>query len=354
MGNMVDRDFMHLWAGTKAVLLGIDPYDSQAWPDLRLSLGSSIVQDPACIYPMWTLLIFSPLALLPFPWAVSLWMTASEFALVASIFFLLVTLGCQRDRWLSLSALVGGMMFRPFIVSLTSGQAVPFILLAVAGALALYARGASFWSGILLGFVIIKPHLFILFLPAVALLFLARRDWRALAGLFSSVLLLFAISWLVSPGWPIRWLGVRDKALLTFGTPTLWGLAFDLAGPEGWITLGMLVLVPVSLATLFLIVRRHEDWRFGMGLAMCGSLFVTLYQWNYDQMLLLIPALIALCYLKARRYLDIALWVAVIFVIPWLLFWIANVRLFDSLSVLVTFSVAVYLGVSYWLGARSP
>jgi len=348
MGNMANRDFMHLVTGTKALTLGLDPYNPQIWPDLRISAGSSIVQDPTCIYPLWTLILFAPLSLLPFSFAVSFWMTASELALVVSIFLLLLAAECQRVRWLSFSALVGGLVFRPFIVSLTSGQTTPFILLTVAGALALYARGQSFWCGFLLGLSIIKPHLLVLFLPAVGLLFLTRRDWRALGGVVASVLLLSGISWVVSPGWLFRWLRVSAKSNLTFSTPTLWGMAFDLMGPERWILVGTAAVVLVSGGVLFMIVRRCEDWLFGMGLAMCGSLLVTLYLWNYDQLLLLVPALVAFCRFRGPRFLRILVWFLVLFVIPWALFWIANVRGLDSFSAFVTLAVMGYLCVSWW------
>lgn len=354
MGNMADRDFAHLATGVKALVLGLDPYDSNIWPDLRKSFGGTVVQDPACIYPMWTLVLFAPLALFPFPLAVSLWMTASEFALVVSVGLLTVAKNSRRSRWLIFSALLGSLLFRPFVVSLTSGQMLPFLLLIVAAASFTYIRGRSFWSGFLLGLVIAKPHLFILFLPAVGLLFLTRKDWHALGGLLVSIVILFVTSWLIRPGWLWRWLEARAKASLTFGTPTIWGLAFDIVGLEHWILIGAVAAALVSGLTLFLIVRRSEAPAFGIGLAVCGSLLVTPYLWNYDQLLLLVPALIALgCATADYPLPSIAMWFFVMVVIPWGLFWIANLRGFDPLSAFVTVAIMACLLIACWRGDRA-
>ncbi len=346
MGNMADRDFAHLATGVKALVLGLDPYDPRTWPDLRRSFGGTVIQDPACNYPLWVLVLFAPLALFPFSLAVPLWMTASEFALVVSVGLLAVATDFRRSRWLTFSALLGSLLFRPFVVSLTSGQMLPFLLLVVAAASFAYVRGQSFWSGFLLGLVIAKPHLFILFLPAVGLLFLTRRDWRALGGLLVSIMALFITSWLIRPGWLWPWLGARAKAGLTFGTPTLWGLAFDVVGPEHWILAGALTAVLVSGLTLFLIVRRSGDPAFGIGLAVCGSLLVTPYLWNYDQLLLLVPALIAFGCMSGNPLPKIAMWFVVMFVIPWGLFCVANLRGFDPLSAFVTVVIMICLSIT--------
>ena len=140
MGNMADRDFMSLWAGGKAILLGLDPNDHRVWPQLRAQYGSTWNPEPICLYPLWTLLVCIPIALMPFHVAVSVWMTASELALPISILLLLLMMRHQRARWMVLSALVGGLTFRPFIASLTSGQIAPFLLLMLAGAITLYAQ----------------------------------------------------------------------------------------------------------------------------------------------------------------------------------------------------------------------
>lgn len=352
LGNMANRDFISLWTGGKSVVLGLDPYDPEVWPVLRTRFGSTWSAETICLYPLWTLLLFSPLSLIPFQSAVSVWMTVSELSLIISIFLLLGAMPCRRERWLALPALVGGLAFRPFVASLTSGQIAPLLLLLLASGVALYAHGRSLQAGLLFAFLLLKPNLVILFLPAVGLLLLAGRDWRGLLGLGLGGGGLFTLSWLLQPGWLLRWLRVSGKTSVTLGTPTLWGLAFDLVGSERWILAGTLAVVLVSATVLFLVSRECEEQLLGMGLAVCGSLLITPYLWNYDQLLLLVPALVAFCHAKVHCLPRIAAWFAVLFVIPWGLFWIAHIRGFDSLSVLVTVAVMGYLCMAWWSGGR--
>jgi hypothetical protein len=347
MGNMADRDFMTLWMGGKALLLRLDPYDPQVWTDLHVRYGSQWMNDPTCNYPLWTLVVLAPISLLPLQIAVACWMTASEMSLILAVLLLTRIMAHPGKHLLTLSALLGALLFRPFITSLTSGQLAPLLLLLLAGGAALYARGQSLGAGLLLALLLLKPNLLLLLLPAVGLLLLARRDGRGLLGLGLGIAGLFGFSWLLRPGWPLRWLAVSAKAGVVTGTPTLWGLAFDLVGKEHWMLAGTLATALVSGGVLLLVVRRREEWMFGIGLAVCGSLLVTPYLWNYDQLLLLFPALIALHRAKGRRPLAIAAWFVVLFLIPWGLFWIANRRGVDPLSGFVTAAVMAYLCVSY-------
>jgi hypothetical protein len=352
MGNMADRDFMSLWVGGKAVLLGLDPYDPQVWPDLRTRYGSNWIPDLSCPFPLWTVAFCVPLSLLPFRTAVALFMTLGEMGIILAILVLTGTVGCLRRSLTIFSLLLGALLFRPFISALTSGQITPFLLLLVAGGVALYAQGRSLLAALLFAFVVLKPNLFVLFLPALGLLLLARRDWRGLLGLGLGGAGLFAFSWILQPGWLLHWLSVGGKTSVTFGTPTLWGLAYDLVGPVHWKLAGTLAVILVSGATLYLVVRRQGDWLFGMGLAMCGSLLVAPYLWNYDQLLLLFPAVVAFCRGKAFHLRRAMVWFAVVFVIPWALFCVANLRRFDSLSGLVPLVVAGYLCIFCWNAGR--
>ena len=350
IGNMANRDFVSLWTGGKALWLGLDPYDPQVWPDLRSRYGSRWIPDAICPFPLWTIAAFVPLSLLPLTVAAALWMTVSELSLILAVFLLVRTTGCPRNRLVTFTALLSALLFRPFLSALTSGQLTPLLLLLLAGAVAVYVQGRSVLAGLLFAFLLFKPNLFILFFPALVLLLLARRDWPGLIGLGVGAGGLAVPCSLLHPGWLPRWLGVSGKTSVTFLTPTLWGLAFDLVGPDRWILAGTLAVCWVSGSVLFLVVRRREEWLFGMALAMCSSLLVTPYLWNYDQLLLLLPALLALCRGARHHLLEIAACFVVLLVIPWGLFWVANLRGFDSLSVFVTVAVMGYLCVPWWGG----
>ena len=367
LGNMANRDFMSLWTGGKAVLSNTDPYAPGAWPELRLEYGSTWIRDPVCPFPLWTLVAVAPLSLLPLDAAAALLTTLSEAALILTIGIMLGSAergpkrlgraaqppprtvrastsfreskleskGHLERRLIVFLVLLAAMLSRPFLTTLIHGQLAALLTASLAVGVVLYARGQSFKAGMVLSLLILKPNLPVLFLPAVALLFLVRRDWHGTLGLASGGLGLLLLAWMVQPGWFVEWLGVSEKTRVTFGMPTLWGLAFDLA-PERRLTLGIALTATVTAVVLLVVAKRSDNPQLGMGLAICGSLMVTPYLWNYDQLLLLVPALIAFNRVEARSWLRVTTWFVVVLVIPWGLFWIANRRGFDALSVFVT------------------
>jgi len=70
----------------------------------------------------------------------------------------------------------------------------------------------------------------------------------------------------------------------------------------------------------------------------------------YYLLMRLWTALLALCRGARHHLLEIAACFVVLLVIPWGLFWVANLRGFDSLSVFVTVAVMGYLCVPWWGG----
>jgi hypothetical protein len=157
------------------------------------------------------------------------------------------------------------------------GQISAVLLAVLTGGILLYDRGSSFAAAAVWGLVVLKPNPFILFLPALGLLLLTRRDWRGLFGLVAGLGALLLVSWLVQPRWLFDWTRVSEKTRVACATPTLWGLAFDLVGPEHWIITGIIVTTLMSAGTLLLTVRWHDDWLTGLCLVLSASLLVTPY-----------------------------------------------------------------------------
>jgi hypothetical protein len=68
-----------------------------------------------------------------------------------------------------------------------------------------------------------------------------------------------------------------------------------------------------------------------VSLALAASFLVTPYMWTYEHGMLFIPWLWVFTQLKSRRVAQISL-ILIAFVLPWLLFGAAVVRLQESLS----------------------
>jgi hypothetical protein len=353
LGGMVNKDFMSVWGGARALILGLDPYDPQVWPDFRAQFGSFWFPDPTCPFPAWTLIFFIPLALFPIQVAGAIWMTISEVGVIVSIPIMLKAAGAERDGVVRIGMVLGAIASRSFLAGLFNGQMVSILVPVVAGAMLLYSRGRSFWFGVLLALLVTKPNLFPLFYVALALLMLLRRDWAAIGGLAAGGVALLGVSWIISPGWLFRWLRVgADKTIRFFSTPTLWGMSFDVIGGELWIPVAIAASALVGLATLVVVARWRDHWLPALGLALSASLLTTPYLRAYDHVLLLLPAMTAAVIGWRDRWWRLGTWLVVAWVIPWAMLGFAYAYGSGQWSALAAVAVIVYLAIGYGRARR--
>ncbi|MCC6604564.1 MAG: DUF2029 domain-containing protein [Anaerolineae bacterium] len=345
-----NRDFMSLYAGGKAILRGLDPYDPAVWLPLRAELGSTWMPDDRAPFPLWTLLLALPFAALDLGWGAAAWLAFSLCVLGGGM-VLLITTYYEKPLPVAEFALVALFTFtyRAVLVSMNNGQITFLLFFLLALFLWLVRRERPFLAGIILSLVIIKPNAFVLFVPAFGLWLLWRRRWHILAGAAAGGLGMLLVSWLVLPGWLSEWLNVTGKTEVTAITPTVWGLAYEI-WPEWWAILG-LVFVVVVTAVVGLILFRNPTLTETevMPLALIGSLLTTPYAWVYEHLLLLLPALLIFFAFK-HRGLAAAIWLVLVFVLPWGTFWLAENRASDTL----TASVPLLVGLAYYSFVVSP
>jgi hypothetical protein len=157
-----------------------------------------------------------------------------------------------------------------------------------------------------------------------------------------------AASWLLQPGWLLGWLNVRGKTQATYKTPTIWGLAYELA-PGWWPLLGVLGAAVVAAGLGWLVLRYGElDEAQVVSLALCGSLFITPYAWAYEHALLLLPLVLIFVGVETRWLAWLA-WALLILLLPWFLYWVAILLDRDTISFLVPLLVG---GAFYGLVCR--
>lgn len=345
-GRMTNQDFMSLWTGGKAIALGLNPYDAKVWRPLRAAYGSTWMPDLVSPFPLWTLLFFVPFSFLTTQAAGALWMTICELSLVWGIALLAQRLGWKGRSHLLL--LLGATLFRPTFHAIRRGQLSPVLFLLVAAAYALHERDHPFGAGLLLALQIVKPNLAATFLPTVGIIFLMRRDWRALTGMVTGGLILLAASWIVLPGWLFQWLAAAEKLRVAHITPTLWALAYELGGERLWpgsaIVAGGLLYLGLLV---FLWRRRQSDWLFGLCLAVIASTFLTPYLWVYEQLVLLFPTIVALHWglisERGPRWAWWGGWSLASVVLSWLLFFVAIRYGVDTWSAFVPLASLGYL-----------
>ncbi|MCP4423232.1 MAG: hypothetical protein GY803_01940, partial [Chloroflexi bacterium] len=122
-GQYASHDYMSLWAGGRAVIEGLNPYDPAVWGPLRERYGSEWIPDAQAPFPLWTLILHVPFSLLDVGWGAAVWLTFSFGLLVASL-FLLVSLFGRGPLPLGEFALLvlGAFTFRGTLISLRGGQ----------------------------------------------------------------------------------------------------------------------------------------------------------------------------------------------------------------------------------------
>ncbi|MCI0394314.1 MAG: DUF2029 domain-containing protein [Chloroflexi bacterium] len=323
----VHRDFMSLWAGGWAILHDIDPYDPELWRPLRLELGSKwTTGDAGNAFPLWTLVLFTPLSALDSGWAAAIWLTLSQALLALSVFLLAIVLGERRPTVAEFALLAfGAFQLRGTLVTLHNGQITLVLLAIITLFLVFMKQGRPFTAGFVLAFIVLKPNPFILFAPLLALWLLLRRQWRVVAGGGTALAILLAASWLVLPGWLFTWQNVRDKlssSVRSFIMPTLWGVATEVS--VDWAPLVGLIFVALLTAVLGWYVFHHWelDANQVVSLALVGSLLVTPYAWAYEHALLIIP--LVLLFTRLERRLAWAIWLGLVYFLPWFMYWAAG------------------------------
>ncbi|MBE2224820.1 MAG: hypothetical protein IAF02_24985 [Anaerolineae bacterium] len=190
--------------------------------------------------------------------------------------------------------------------------------------------------------VVLKPNLFILFMPLFALWLLWQKRWQIIAGGVAGLTGLLVISWLILPGWVMDWAAVRSKTAVVTITPTVWGLASDLFG-SGWFIGGMVLAIGVTIGIGgYIFAHKELSITAVFSLALAASFLVTPYMWTYEHALLLIPWLWSFVLIRPRKLAQRIL-LLIAFILPWAMFIIAVIRLQESLSFVVPLAAIIVI-----------
>jgi hypothetical protein len=281
------NDFSGFWAGARAVLLGIDPYDSARWRETSLALGTQVPDTAVYGYFPWVAIVLVPLALLPLETAAWIW-TLSTVALAA------IALRALLRAYLPGRPIEHGvfgaslLVAQPGFHSLVLGQWSFALLASLAGAALALRSGRRGAAAVLALVLMAKPQLFVF--SAVRL---ARPGVLRIA--LPAAVALIVVSTLVLPHWIVAW--TNDVAPARLGRNATLPIALgDLAGPAGVIAGYVLIGIGVIVATRF-GVRDEASLAVWLALSSAGAL----YEWSYDHLVLLVPIVIAAGVLAAGR-----------------------------------------------------
>lgn len=351
-------DHLLFWYAGHLAATGGSPYDIAAWTEAQRTYSSVHLSqfldrgDPVWVYPAWSILLFMPFGLLPYPagpWA--LYLAYVGIGLFAAVLFM----RSLPSRWQPGAelAIVLVAMFQPLVIANRYGQFGSFLLL---GAVLAYiglreGRALPFAVGAFALFV--KPQLFLIVAPVAVVLLIRARAWRMIATTAAALL---AIAVLTTIRWPesltVFQRGASARADSFTMYSTTWGLAHYFV-PALWLPVAAALVGLAVLATIAATCRLPSDLRLAgiVASALILSLVVAPVAFHYDQVVLVIPIVLAVA--VGRRPYQIATTWALAAVAPWFIFFIElGIGGPDSQS--LSGFVPLLLAPLLWFTSRPP
>ena len=328
------NDFSGFWAGPRAVLAGVSPWDPTDYPRARIAFDTQLDAAPVLNYMPWTVIALLPIGLLPLDVAAWMWMALSMICAAIALRALLREFMPGRaivHGLLGLALFVG----QPGVLTIVLGQWALLLMSAVVaivlGVRAGHARRAGFAA---LAFLA-KPQLFVwsaLGLGIAALSDIRYRRFVIFAAVVGGALVI--ASWLAYPDWFGAW-SADIPARRTGRSAVLLSAFGQLFGTPGRVLAIAVIAVGLVLASRF--VPGSDAWlAIWLALSSAGAI----YSWSYDHVLLFVPLVIAAGVLAAagreRAARRLAIGGALTFLLVSPIFYALGVYRHDE-----TFSIAV-------------
>jgi len=294
------NDFPFIWGGPAAWLHGVNPYDPQQWPDAPERLGASGRREAVYDYPPWTTLALLPLGAIGLETAAALWAYGGLALAIVAMFFLVR----EHLERVPLAAMAIGFLLivsQPAIQNFFDGE-FSLVLLAGLAAVTLGLRRRRETLGAIgLLALALKPTPFAIAFPAVLRAAFALGQRRLVAIVLAAGALSLVVSFIVFPGWLGNYLAVVQQSRLANAKTTVLPFALrELFGTAG------LVLGVVVLLVLVALALRFDPRSDGYVAAWSAvAVLLTPYLHSYDQLVILVPLVVAIGAL-ARRSVRLA------------------------------------------------
>jgi hypothetical protein len=309
-------DFAEYWAAMQVAWHGGNPYDPGALWRLQEPVLREQVQSPI---RMWNPPLIVPfifwLGRCSFDVARSVWLALSVSALALMVVnwkAIFAPSGTEAKRFILFAA-----TWYPAALCLSYGQSSWLFAVMISMFLLRVWRGeeeerSQWWFGVVLGVVMIKPHLFGLWITVLAVDLFKSRRWRAPVGLVVVIVMSGLIAEIAFPGIWGWYLDATRQPPLMFMTPTLGSFlqsTFDC-------TPGIWRFGPFFVGVLACAVWRWKSPRtpvlYGrvaaseLALLLPASFLISPYGWVYDHVALL-PTVAILLAQRSTGWLPWAL-----------------------------------------------
>src|SRR5580698_4338391 len=204
--NLKGTDFLHFYTLGSLALehRGVDLYNIKAQSELaaqRVPAAAGIEYLP--LYPPQVSILFAPFARLPYPWALTFWLTLN--GLIYGLCVYALWRACPNLRNYRRTVLILALAFPAFWHLIAWGQTSALALACFAIAFFALRAQREFLAGLAFGCLIFKPQLGL----AVAIVFLFTLRWKIIAGALLSAAAELTAAWLYYGIEPLReWMRV--------------------------------------------------------------------------------------------------------------------------------------------------
>jgi Glycosyltransferase family 87 len=284
-GRPLGFDFITLWAVS---YLGLTGHAADAYDPLLLRSALKIAvpavrRDYLWFYPPPYYLVVLPAALLPYVASYLAFMAAT---LAGYLIALRRIIRGKTAMW-CLAAFPGLWM------NFTQGQNA-FLTAALAGGALLCLERRPVLAGILIGLLVIKPHLAVLFPLAL----LAIGAWRAIlaAALTALIFTAASVAILGAATWQAFWAGLGTAQSMLEGghipqikMPTVLAAAGLLGAPVAVASIAQAVVAVGGAFVVWRLWRRCRDWPLRGAALMAATFLINPYAVDYDLAWLAFP-----------------------------------------------------------------
>ena len=281
------NDFSGIWAGPRAVLAGVSPWDPAHYPQARIEFDTQRDDASVLNYMPWTVIALLPLGLLPLEVAAWIWMALS---MICGALALRALLRAFMPGRAVVHGMLGLALFagQPGFHTIVLGQWALLLMSAVAAIVLAVRADHARRAGLAALALLAKPQLFVwtaLGLAIPALFDSRYRRFVAFAVVLAGALVVSA--WLAYPEWFGAW--VSDIPARRTGRSAVLLSAFgQLLGTPGRVLAIAVIGAGLVLASRF--VPGSDPW-LAMWLALSSA--GAIYSWSYDHVLLFVPLVIA-------------------------------------------------------------
>lgn len=298
--HLVVDDFVSYYAGAKALGKTPNLYDPAVNRHLQIEATGYTGPDLTFIRLPWFAVMLWPLTLLPYEIAYVVWFAVRMLAVAGFI--------CWWPYSARGQIILVCCLSLPLAAALYNGQDVPLLLLWIGLWQKLESEHHPFYGGLALSLCLAKFNLLLL-LPI--LLIIHRRKLTILGGAVGGFILC-AISFIVQPDWPVRYLELLSHRISNPSTlvmPNIHGLLGVTGSQE--------LVVCLLIAVLATIGMYRSDYLDGIAIALTASFLISHHAFVADGLILIPAILIFLRQPPLGRAVGFVLGCPV----PWFLVW---------------------------------